>query len=92
MAQHKIPTFLSKEFHSLPPEKKKELLERYNSWRESSITQSLVKHLSHLIEADEQTEGNTLFENEFKTLQDYAWHKGYRTSARQVIKQLERDE
>lgn len=92
MAQRKIPAFLSKEFHKLPAEKKKDLLDRYAAWQESDITKNLIEFLSVSISEDEKTESKNLFENEFKTMQDYAWHKGYRLAVRNVIKQLERNE
>ncbi|CAH9015479.1 conserved hypothetical protein [Vibrio phage 275E43-1] len=92
MAQRKIPAFLSKEFNSLSKHEKDELLFKLDAWKESGITRALLEYIEESIIADEDTEDKSLFETEFQTVQDYAWHKGRRNTLRTLQKQLERDE
>ena len=92
MAARKIPAFLSKKFNSLPKKGKDELLFKLDAWKESELTRELLSYINDMLIIDEETEDKTPFESEFKTIQEYAWHKGRRNTLRTLSKQLERDE
>lgn len=91
MAEHKIPAFLSKKFAAASRDQRSKLIEQLNAWKASGITQDLLEWLSEAVRKDEELEDSTVFESEFKTIQEYSWHKGFRTAYRKLEKQLRDD-
>lgn len=90
MSKINIPLFLTSEFRALETkEEREEFAKELRIWKNSKMTEYLMKFLEDQIKISEKKEDeDTGFLSRFQLTYSIAHRKGYRSALRQLINQL----